>query len=98
MVGGTVEQAVGFSREMRGITVGENPNVTMPLLDFQGISTGIDVRKVVSSGVLPVITTAIAHREAGIGMIGAGITHPPMDCFSAAITAIAEGAAVAPSA
>jgi len=88
MVGGTVEQAVGYSRAMTEITTGENPNVTMPLLDFQGISTGIDVRKVAATNVLPVITTAIAHKDAGVGMIGAGITNPPVECFHQALVAL----------
>jgi hypothetical protein len=92
MVGGTVEQAIGFSTAMTEITTGANPNVTMPLLDFRGISTGIDVRKVVDTGVLPVITTAIAHKDAGVGMIGAGITHPPVECFHAAIATLAARA------
>lgn len=90
MVGGTVEGAIGMSRAMTEITTGENPNITMPLLDFQGISTGIDVCRVAATGVLPVITTAIAHKNAGVGMIGAGITHPPVECFHGALAAIAS--------
>jgi hypothetical protein len=89
MVGGTVEEALGVSRAMTEITTAANPNVTMPLLDFRGISTGIDVRKVALTGVLPVITTAIAHKDAGVGMIGAGITHPPVECFHDALIALA---------
>ena len=90
MIGGTVEGAIGFSQAMTEITTGENANVTMPLLDFQGISTGIDVRKVALTGILPIITTAIAHKDAGVGMIGAGITHPPVECFHAALAGIAS--------
>ncbi|MGW5240120.1 oxamate carbamoyltransferase subunit AllG family protein [Monashia sp. NPDC004114] len=90
LVGGTVDEAVDVTRQMREITTGENPNVTIPLLGFMGVPTGIDVRKVELSGILPTINTAIAHREAGIGMIGAGITHPPMEAFDQAIVALAE--------
>jgi hypothetical protein len=90
LVGGTVDEAIGFTRTMREITTTENPNVTIPLLGFTGVPTGIDVVKVAQTGVLPIINTAIAHKEAGIGMIGAGITHPPMDCFTKALTALAE--------
>ena len=43
----------------------------------------------VQTGILPVISTAIAHKEAGIGMIGAGITHPPAECFEKALLAFA---------
>ena len=52
-----------------------------------GIPTGIDITKVASSGILPVINTAIAHKDAGIGMIGAGIVHPPFECFEKALLA-----------
>jgi len=85
LVGGTVDEAVDFSRQMREITLGENPNVTIPLLSFMGIPTAIDITKVAGSGILPVINTAIAHKDAGIGMIGAGIVHPPFSCFEKAL-------------
>jgi hypothetical protein len=89
LVGGTVEEAVAYTREMGEITTTENPNVTIPSLAFQGLPTGIDVRKVMDTGILPIINTAIAHRDAGIGMIGAGITHPPIEAFQKAIRALA---------
>ncbi|RBO19444.1 hypothetical protein C2E44_21655 [Enterobacter ludwigii] len=85
LVGGTVDEAIDFSRQMREITLGENPNVTIPLLSFMGIPTAIDITKVAGSGILPVINTAIAHKDAGIGMIGAGIVHPPFSCFEKAL-------------
>ena len=94
LVGGTVDEAIGFSRRMKEITTAANPNVTIPLLDFMGVPTGIDVRKVELTGILPVINTAIAHKEAGIGMIGAGITSPPVDCFDQAIVALAERSSI----
>ncbi len=90
LVGGTVDEAVDVTRQMAEITTGENPNVTIPLLGFTGVPTGIDVQKVQVSGILPIINTAIAHKEAGIGMIGAGITHPPVEAFDKAIIALAE--------
>lgn len=90
IVGGTVEEAIGYSIKMGEITTTENPNVTIPLLDFKGVATGIDVRKVLGTGILPVINTAIAHKDAGIGMIGAGITHPPMEVFEKAVRAMSE--------
>jgi len=85
LVGGTVDEAIDFSRQMREITLGENPNVTIPLLSFMGIPSAIDITKVAGSGILPVINTAIAHKDAGIGMIGAGIVHPPFSCFEKAL-------------
>jgi hypothetical protein len=75
---------------MREITLGENPNVTIPLLSFMGIPTAIDITRVGNSGILPVINTAIAHKDAGIGMIGAGIVHPPFECFEKALLAFGE--------
>ena len=90
LVGGTVDEAVDVTRQMKEITTTENPNVTIPLLGFMGVPTGIDVRKVELTGILPTINTAIAHKQAGIGMIGAGITHPPVEAFDKAIVALAE--------
>lgn len=92
LIGGTIADATRYTVEMAEITTDFNPNVTIPLLDFRGIATGIDVRKVAQTGILPVISTAIAHREPGIGMIGAGITHPPMECFEQALLALAAQA------
>jgi hypothetical protein len=60
------------------------------MLDFAGAPCGIDVRKVVDTGVRPVLTTGIAHREAGIGQIGAGIVRAPMACFTQALRALAD--------
>ncbi len=65
LVGGTVEEAIDFSRQMREITLGENPNVTIPLLGFMGVPSVIDITRVGSSGILPVINTAIAHQRCG---------------------------------
>lgn len=89
LVGGTVSDAMNYSKTMEQITTGHNPNITIPSLNFMGVPTGIDVRKVVESGILPVINTAIAHKDAGVGMIGAGIVHPPMVAFQKALLAIA---------
>ena len=75
LVGGTVEEAIDFSRQMREITLGENPNVTIPLLSFMGIPTAIDITEVAGSGILPVINTAIAHKDASIGYtLASGVT------------------------
>lgn len=90
LVGGTVEEALSYSTEMLDITTTKNPNVTIPVLNFMGIPTGIDVRKVIEQNKLPIINTAIAHKKAGIGMIGAGITHPPFEAFEDALQKISE--------
>jgi hypothetical protein len=75
---------------MRAITLGANPSFTLPALDFAGAACGIDARKVVDNGVLPVINSGIAHREAGVGQIGAGVTTAPLACFTAALKALAR--------
>jgi hypothetical protein len=87
-VGGTPDDATANSRRMRHITLGESDTFQLPALDFRGAPCGIDLRKVVDTGIEPVINTGIAHREAGIGQIGAGLTHAPLDCFVQALTAL----------
>ena len=87
---GTFRDALNYSREMGEITVGRNPNMAVPNLDFQGVPCGVDVRKVVETDIAPVINTGIAHKEPGIGQIGAGIVRAPMECFHQALEALAE--------
>jgi Protein of unknown function (DUF1116) len=88
-VGGIPADATENSRRMLSITLGSNPAFTLPALDFGGTPAGIDARLVVDSGILPIINTGIAHKKAGVGQIGAGITTAPMECFSKAIAALA---------
>ena len=73
---------------MRYITLGESDTFQLPALNFRGAPCGIDIRKVVDTGIEPVINTGIAHRDAGIGQIGAGLTHAPLACFVQALTAL----------
>lgn len=89
-VGGAVEDALDYSRSMYTITEDENNTYSIPTLDFRGTPLGIDIRKVIETGILPVINTGMAHREAGIGQVGAGIVHPPLDCFTKALKAYSE--------
>ncbi|RFU45323.1 DUF1116 domain-containing protein [Paraburkholderia sp. DHOC27] len=89
-VGGTPADAIGHSRRMQSITLGGNPAFTLPSLNFAPTAAGIDARKVVDRGILPVINTGIAHKQAGVGQIGAGITTAPMPCFIEAIRALAD--------
>jgi hypothetical protein len=88
--GGTAAQALAFSRDMRVISVGRSPDYLMPALDFEGTAVGIDIRKVVQTGVVPVIDTAIAHKDPGHGILGGGIVRPPLECFTKAVTRFAE--------
>lgn len=90
LVGGSAAEGVEISRRMYEITLAENMNFSQPVLDFRGSPTGIDIRRVVETGILPVITTGSVHKKAGEGQIGAGITHPPIDCFEKAVLRFAE--------
>jgi len=95
-VGGTPDDALASTNEMTHVTLGRNAAFTLPPLDFVGTPAGIDARRVVDTGITPVINTGIAHREPGIGQIGAGITRAPMACFTQAIAALAGSVARAP--
>jgi hypothetical protein len=87
LIGGSADDAIRYSNQMREITVATNDTFSIPILDFQGTATGIDIRKVVKTGILPVIDTAMAHKEPGIGMIGAGLVRPPLESFKQALHA-----------
>jgi len=89
-VGGSAAQALAFTRRMYDITLAEHPTYRIPALDFRGTATGIDLLKVVESGVVPVVNTGIAHRQPGVGMVGAGLVKPPFACFRQALLAFAE--------
>ena len=86
-VGGDVNDAMDFTEDMYEITLAENDNYNIPYLDFRGTPTGIDVRKVVETGIKPTINTGIAHKEPGVGQIGAGLVDPPDECFEDAVRA-----------
>jgi hypothetical protein len=92
---GRASQALAFTRSMAEIAVGANPAWTIPALDFAGVPTGIDIRLVVETGIAPTINTGIAHREPGIGQVGAGIVKAPLKCFEQALVAFAETMGVA---
>lgn len=89
-VSGTPKDAINTTLEMYEITFTEHRYFTIPALDFRGTPTGIDLRKVVETGITPRINTGIAHKEAGIGQIGAGLVRPPMSIFEEALVAFAE--------
>ncbi|GAA3748818.1 hypothetical protein HDA32_001221 [Spinactinospora alkalitolerans] len=91
-VGGDVDFALATSRSMYEITLAENPAFQLPILDFRGAPTGIDVAGVVRTGVLPQINTGMAGRVPGTGQVGAGLVNPPARCFALAMAALAEAA------
>lgn len=86
--GGSPEGMVENTKRMYSITTVEHPVYKIPALAFRGTPVGIDVCRVVDSGVLPVMDIGVAGRSGG--QIGAGLMTAPMDCFEAAAAAYAE--------
>ncbi len=89
-VGGSVPDALATTLRMYDLCVGENPGWGIPIMEFRGTPTGIDVTSVLRSGQLPQINTGMAGKVAGVGQVGAGLVSPPMECFTEAIAAMAE--------
>lgn len=89
-VSGTPQDALNATLEMYEITVAEHSHFTIPALEFRGTPTGIDIVKVVDLGITPRVNTGIAHRDAGIGQVGAGLVRPPLVIFEQALVAFAE--------
>lgn len=89
-VGGTVSDAFNYSLQMNQIAWSNNPNFTLPALDFKPTAVGIDIIKVLNSDILPIINTGIAHKKAGIGQVGAGLVSPPYECFKSALIEFAK--------
>ena len=87
---GTPSSAADFTRIMGEITLTTNPEWTIPALDYQGVPTGIDIRLVVETGIVPTINTGIAHRKPGIGQVGAGVVKAPLECFEKALRSLAK--------
>ena len=90
LVGGTPDEAIAYSREMREITAGTSGNYRLPVFGFQGTALGIDIRRVVQTGITPIIDTAIAHRNPGFSIIGAGLVRAPLECFQNALFAFSR--------
>ena len=91
---GAASDAAGFTRAMSEITLAENPEWTIPGLDYLGVPSGVDIRLVVETGLAPTINTGIAHRDPGVGQVGAGVVRAPMACFEQALLAVAESLGV----
>ena len=89
-VSGSAQDALNATLEMYEITCREHKYFTIPPLDFRGTPTGIDLRLVVETGISPRVNTGIAHKEPGIGQIGAGLVRPPMKIFEQALVYFAQ--------
>ncbi len=90
LVGGSVPDALATTRRMHEITLGENPRWSIPVLEFRGVPSGIDVTRVCRTGILPQINTGMAGRVAGVGQVGAGLVTPPAEVFPQALARLAE--------
>jgi hypothetical protein len=89
LVGGEVDDARRWTELMYQLTLAEHPQWTVPALGFRGVPFGIDVLRVVRTGITPIINTGMAGRVAGTGQVGAGLVRPPLDCFTGALDALA---------
>jgi hypothetical protein len=87
---GTQDDAIRYTREMGDISCAKSSHFLLANLDFEGAPLGIDIRKVVETGIVPVINTGIAHKKPGIGQIGAGVVRAPLGCFEQALNAFAK--------
>lgn len=87
---GQAVDAINFTRSMGEITVGDNPEWTIPAMDYTGVPTGIDIRLVLETGLAPTINTGIAHKEPGVGQVGAGVVRAPLACFEKAVVKFAR--------
>jgi hypothetical protein len=92
LVGGEVADARTWTELMYQVTLAEHPRWALPALGFRGVPFGIDVLRVVRTAVAPIINTGIAGRVAGTGQVGAGLVRPPLECFTAALAALAAEA------
>jgi hypothetical protein len=87
---GGLKEAIAVTEEMAEICLGEHPHFRIPALDDRGTPVGIDVRRVVETGITPLINTGIAGRRPGTGQIGAGVVRAPLACFEQALEALAR--------
>lgn len=89
-IGGTPRDAINTTLDMYEITFGEHKHFNIPFLDFRGTPTGVDIRKVVDTNMSPRVNTGVAHKDPGVGQVGAGVVSAPMKCFEDALVAFAE--------
>ena len=89
-VGGTANDALNYTRQMYEIAAAENNVFQIPSLNFRGTPTGIDVVKVIEKNILPFIDTGVAHKEPGVGQVGAGVLNAPMEPFKKAYEGLAQ--------
>ena len=89
-IGGVPKDAINTTMDMYEITTAEHKQFTIPFLDFRGTPTGVDIRKVVEKQITPRVNTGVAHKDPGVGQVGAGVVSAPMKCFEDALLAFAD--------
>jgi hypothetical protein len=89
-IGGSAQDAIKYTMEMYEITIARHRDYLIPTLDFMGSPVGVDIRRVAERGITPIINTGIAHKDPGVGQVGAGILYAPMENFEAALAAFTE--------
>lgn len=89
LLGGKAEGAMKIQKEMAKIAISKNPHYLLPALDFEPAPIGIDIRKVVKTGITPVLNTAIVNKDKG-GFIGHGQARAPLKCFKKALVAFSK--------
>ncbi len=89
-ISGTPKDAIDTTLDMYEITYAEHKHFTIPALDFRGTPTGVDIRKVIEKGMLPRVNTGVAHKDPGVGQVGAGVVTPPANIFEDALIAFAQ--------
>ncbi|MCX6056045.1 MAG: DUF1116 domain-containing protein [Chloroflexi bacterium] len=89
-IGGVPKDAINTTLDMYEITYAEHTQFTIPFLDFRGTPTGVDIRKVVEKQITPRVNTGVAHKDPGVGQVGAGVVSAPMSLFEDALVAFAD--------
>jgi hypothetical protein len=89
-IGGAPRDAINTTMDMYEITYAEHKQFTIPFLDFRGTPTGVDIRKVVEKQITPRVNTGVAHKDPGVGQVGAGVVSAPMKVFEDALIAFAD--------
>jgi hypothetical protein len=84
-LGGTMAAAAAATDDFARICAGRSSRFTLPPMGFAGTPLGVDVRKVVESGITPKVTTGILHASSGVGQIGAGVAAAPLAAFAEAL-------------
>ena len=83
-----LKDGIALTREMEKICVKKNYNYPIPNMDFDFLPVGIDIRKVLKTGISPIIHGGMFNKEGGL--IGAGMARIPMECFEKAMAAFVE--------